>query len=59
MDANERYYWDLTGCLIVRNVLSYKEIDEVNVAHQIVKEGVQERERSGANGSSALAGSSA
>jgi ectoine hydroxylase-related dioxygenase (phytanoyl-CoA dioxygenase family) len=59
MDAKERYYWDLTGYLIVRNVLSQNEIDDVNEALQIAMKGVQKRERSGARGSRALAGSSA
>ncbi len=59
MDAKERYYWDLTGHLIVRNILSPKEIDEVNDALEIVIRGVRERDRSGARGSEALLGSSA
>ena len=32
MDAKERYFWDLTGHLIVRNVLSQEELDTVNRA---------------------------
>ena len=32
MDARERYFWDLTGHLIVRNVLSPEEIDQINNA---------------------------
>jgi len=30
MDAKERYFWDLCGHLIVRNVLSQDEVDAVN-----------------------------
>ena len=30
MDRKERYFWDLTGYLVVQNVLSESEIDEVN-----------------------------
>ena len=59
MDGKERYYWGLTGYLIVRNVLSQTEIDEVNAALEVARQGVQERERSGARGSQALAGTSA
>ena len=32
MDPKERYYWDLTGYLVIRNVLSEAEIREVNRA---------------------------
>ena len=32
MDAKERYFWDLTGYLIVRNVLTPEEIQETNEA---------------------------
>lgn len=32
MDAKERYFWDLTGYLIVRNVLSDGEVAEINGA---------------------------
>lgn len=32
MNAEERYFWDLTGYLIVRGVLSVAEIEEVNRA---------------------------
>jgi ectoine hydroxylase-related dioxygenase (phytanoyl-CoA dioxygenase family) len=59
MDAKERYYWDLTGYLIVRNVLSRDEIDEINAALEIAKEGVEVRERAGSRGSQALEGSHA
>ena len=31
MDAKERYYWDVTGHLVVRGVLSEEELDGVNV----------------------------
>ena len=40
MDAKEKYYWDLTGYLIVRDVLSQTEIDEVNEALEVAKKGV-------------------
>ena len=30
MDARERYYWDVTGHLVVRDVLSQEELDAVN-----------------------------
>ncbi len=30
MDAKERYYWDVTGHLVVRDVLSQEELDGVN-----------------------------
>ncbi|MBK35984.1 MAG: hypothetical protein CME26_10715 [Gemmatimonadetes bacterium] len=59
MDARERYFWDLNGHLVVRNVLDQDEIDEVNEALKIAIEGVRERQRSGARGSEALHGSSA
>ena len=32
MDRKERYFWDLTGYLVVRSVLTEAEIDEVNGA---------------------------
>ncbi len=32
MDANERYFWDLTGYLVVRNVLTRQEVAEANAA---------------------------
>ncbi len=32
MDATERYFWDLTGYLIVRNVLNEAEINQANEA---------------------------
>lgn len=32
MDARERYFWDLTGYLVVRDVLSAREVDRVNAA---------------------------
>ena len=59
MNDKERYFWDLNGHLVLRNVLSQDEIDEVNEALKVVIEGVQERERSGARGSAALEGKSA
>ena len=30
MTAKERYYWDVTGHLVVRNTLSQEELDAVN-----------------------------
>ena len=42
MDAKERYYWDLTGHLVVRNVLSQDEIDEVTHALDSVSQGIRE-----------------
>ena len=32
MDPKERYFWHLTGYLIVRNVLAKSEIEKVNAA---------------------------
>ena len=32
MDARERYFWDLNGYLVVRNVLTPDEVDAANVA---------------------------
>ena len=32
MDARERYFWDLTGYLVVRNVLTADELSECNAA---------------------------
>ena len=32
MDARERYFWDLTGYLVVRNVLTAEELSECNAA---------------------------
>lgn len=57
MDARERYFWDLSGHLVVRNVLSQPDIDAVNAALDIAMEGVHQRERSGAVGSATLQGS--
>ena len=30
MDARERYFWDLTGYLVVKGVLSKEEIEQTN-----------------------------
>lgn len=59
MNEQERYYWDLNGHLVVRNVLSKEEIDEVNTALEVAKQRVRKDEHSGARGSRALEGSSA
>jgi hypothetical protein len=30
MDARERYFWDLTGYLVVKGVLSKEEVEQAN-----------------------------
>ena len=60
MDAKERYFWDLTGYLVVRGVLSKPEIDEVNRAldHVIATGGINtDSDNRGARGSESLKGS--
>jgi hypothetical protein len=37
MDAKERYFWDLTGFLVLRNVLSKKELKAANDAWTVTK----------------------
>ena len=32
MDAKERYFWDITGYLVVKNVLSTEELEVANEA---------------------------
>ncbi|HIB92426.1 TPA: hypothetical protein EYO57_35465 [Candidatus Poribacteria bacterium] len=32
MDAKERYFWDLTGYLVVKNVLDTEELETANAA---------------------------
>ena len=32
MDAKERYFWDLTGYLVVKNVLATEELETANAA---------------------------
>ena len=32
MDAKERYFWDVTGYLVVKNVLSTEELEVANEA---------------------------
>ena len=41
MDSKERYYWDLTGHLILRAVLSSKEIDAANAAVDFCSDRIQ------------------
>ena len=36
MDAQERYFWDLTGYLIVRNVLSPEQITAADAAPRLL-----------------------
>jgi CHASE3 domain sensor protein len=47
MDARERYFWDLTGYLVVRQVLTADEVAEANEAidgysRQLVEAGVDQ-----------------
>ena len=57
MDAKERYYWDLTGYLIVRNVLSETEIDAINrTLDYIIASGGIGEEDGGAGSSAFLKG---
>jgi ectoine hydroxylase-related dioxygenase (phytanoyl-CoA dioxygenase family) len=59
MDRKERYFWDLTGYLVVRSVLTEAEIDEVNGAldHVIDSGGVNtDPENRGARDSESLKG---
>ena len=47
MDARERYFWDLTGYLVVRQVLTADEVVEANEAidgysRQLVEAGVDQ-----------------
>ncbi len=39
MDAKERYYWDVTGHLVVRDVLSQEELDGVKGTAGLVLHG--------------------
>ena len=60
MDRKERYFWDLTGYLVVRNVLSESEIDEVNgVLDYVIDSGMvnTDSENRGARDSESLKGS--
>lgn len=60
MDAKERYFWDLTGYLIVRDVLTPDEIETVNEALEYAKQGVTDGAPGrGSQGSAALDGSPA
>lgn len=57
MDERELYFWDLTGYLIVRNVLTPDEIAMANEAIDYCQDKILEREAGlGSKGSRALAG---
>ena len=57
MDARERYFWDLNGYLVVRNVLTPDEIDAANAAIDASVERMQQNEDNhGAQNSIALRG---
>ncbi len=59
MDAKERYFWDLQGHLIVRNVLSSKELEALNHAlDYVIESGAinQSEENRGAADSAFLRG---
>ena len=50
MTDKEKYFWDLNGYLIVRNVLSQEEIAEVNEALNYSQRGVKDTvEETGGN----------
>jgi hypothetical protein len=58
-DKKERYFWDLTGYLVLRGVLSKSEIREVNAAlDYVIDSGMigTEPENRGARGSESLKG---
>ncbi len=60
MDAKERYYWDVTGHLVVRNVLLQEELDVVNNAlSYVIDAGIvrQSEDNHGAANSAFLRGS--
>jgi ectoine hydroxylase-related dioxygenase (phytanoyl-CoA dioxygenase family) len=62
MDAKERYFWDIQGHLIVRNVLSPKELEALNNAlDYVIESGAinQSEENRGAADSSFLRGAGA
>ena len=53
MDARERYFWDLTGYLVVRNVLTAEELSECNAAIDHCMERMQQSpDNGGARGES-------
>ena len=53
MDARERYFWDLTGYLVVRNVLAAEELSECNAAIDHCMERMQQSpDNGGARGES-------
>ncbi len=57
MDAKERYYWDLTGYLIVPQVLSKDEVSEINrTLDYVITSGAVKEEESGARDSTFLKG---
>jgi ectoine hydroxylase-related dioxygenase (phytanoyl-CoA dioxygenase family) len=57
MDAKERYFWDLTGYLILRDVLSEAEINEANESiDQCADQMHQRPDNEGARDSTALRG---
>lgn len=59
MDAKERYYWDVTGHLVVRDVLSQEELDAVNnVLDYVIGTGIvhQSEDNHGAADSTFLRG---
>ncbi|MXZ09228.1 MAG: hypothetical protein F4Y79_07245 [Gemmatimonadetes bacterium] len=59
MDARERYYWDVTGHLVVRDVLSQEELDAVNnVLDYVIGTGIvhQSEDNHGAADSTFLRG---
>ena len=57
MDARERYYWDLTGYLIVRNVLSKNEVAAINrTLDYVIESGAVDEEDGGAGASTFLKG---
>ena len=59
MNAKERYYWDVTGHLVVRDVLSQEELDAVNnVLDYVIGTGIvhQSEDNHGAADSTFLRG---
>lgn len=57
MDQRERYFWDLTGYLVVPGVLTAEAIDEANQAIDCIKQWVHTGEDgAGARDSSFFAG---
>ncbi|MCH8292434.1 phytanoyl-CoA dioxygenase family protein [Candidatus Poribacteria bacterium] len=57
MDEQERYFWDLTGYLIVRNVLTPDELADANEAFEYCREKIPKGKAGrGSKGSKALVG---